>query len=134
MDYNNKTNEEIHAEINNGLINGQKAIEKIKAKKTKSTNDNMMIDNMENMIRAYIALASKTFSSKYTTLEDIQIDLDSKIAQQKAQDKEKTSDTNQNEFKEGEGGEEEIVESDEEEVKGDNQSNKEDTEDVSEED
>ena len=93
-----------------------------------------MIDNMENMIRAYIALASKTFSSKYTTLEDIQIDLDSKIAQQKAQDKEKTSDTNQNEFKEGEGGEEEIVESDEEEVKGDNQSNKEDTEDVSEED
>ena len=134
LDYNNKTNEEIHAEINNGLINGQKAIEKIKAKKTKSTNDNMMIDNMENMIRAYIALASKTFSSKYTTLEDIQIDLDSKIAQQKAQDKEKTSDTNQNEFKEGEGGEEEIVESDEEEVKGDNQSNKEDTEDVSEED
>jgi len=90
LDYNTKTQEEIHAEINNGLIKGHKAIEKIKAKKTKSIEDNMMIENMENMIRAYIALASKTFSSTYSTLKDIQIDLDSKIAQQKEQNEEKT--------------------------------------------
>ena len=86
MDYNTRTQEEIHAEINNGLIKGHKAIEKIKAKKTKSIEDNMMIENMENMIRAYIALASKTFSSTYSRLKDIQVDLNTKIAQQKGQD------------------------------------------------
>jgi len=48
--------------------------------------DNMMIENMENMIRAYIALASKTFSSTYSRLKDIQVDLNTKIAQQKGQD------------------------------------------------
>jgi hypothetical protein len=90
LDYNNKTQEEIHADINNGFIKGHKAIEKIKAKKTKSTEDNVIIDNMENMIRAYIALASKTFSSTYSTLKDIQIDLDRKIAQQQSQHKEKS--------------------------------------------
>jgi hypothetical protein len=87
LDYNNKTNEELHAEINNGLTKGKQAIQKITAKKTKSTFEKTMIDNMENMIRAYIALASKTFSSNYTTLEEIQIDLDSKIAQQGEGDK-----------------------------------------------
>jgi len=46
----------------------------------------MMIENMENMIRAYIALASKTFSSTYSRLKDIQVDLNTKIAQQKGQD------------------------------------------------
>ena len=147
LDYNNKTNEELHAEINSGLTKGQQAIQKIRAKKTKSTYDNMMIDNMENMIRAYIALASKTFSSNYTTLEEIQVDLDSKIAQQKAQDKEKTSHTNQNKRKEGERDKDEIEsneekdsdnESTEESEKDagdeDNRSNKENTEDDSEDD
>lgn len=86
LDYNNKTKEEIHADINNGLIKGQKAIEKIKAKKKKSTEDSMMIDNMENMIKAYIALAGKTFLSPYSTLTDIQVDLDSRIAHQQAED------------------------------------------------
>jgi len=33
LDYSDKTNEEIHADINKGLINGLKAIDKIKAKK-----------------------------------------------------------------------------------------------------
>jgi len=147
LDYNNKTNEELHAEINSGLTKGQQAIQKIRAKKTRSTYDNMMIDNMENMIRAYIALASKTFSSNYTTLEEIQVDLDSKIAQQKAQDKEKTSHTNQNKRKEGERDKDEIEsneekdsdnESTEESEKDagdeDNRSNKENTEDDSEDD
>ena len=146
LDYNNKTNEELHAEINSGLTKGQQAIQKIKAKKTKSTYDKMMIDNMENMIMAYIALASKTFSSNYTTLEEIQVDLDSKIAQQKAQDEEKTSHTN-NKLKEGEGDKDEIEnneetdsdkesteESEREEEEEDESSNKDNTEDSSEED
>ena len=38
-----------------------------------------MIDNMDNMIRAYIALANNTFSSEFKTLKDIQIELNKKM-------------------------------------------------------
>jgi len=37
-----------------------------------------MIDNMDNMIRADIALANNTFSSEFKTLKDIQIELNKK--------------------------------------------------------
>ena len=94
MDYSDKTNEEIHADINKGLINGQKAIDKIKAKKKKTIDDNKMIDNMDNMITAYIALANNTFLSEFTSLEDIQIELNNRIAQQTKQVGEKNSANN----------------------------------------
>ena len=94
MDYSDKTNEEIHADINKGLINRQKAIDKIKAKKKKTIDDNKMIDNMDNMITAYIALANNTFSSEFTSLEDIQIELNNRIAQQTKQVGEKNSANN----------------------------------------
>ena len=52
--------------------------------------DNKMIDNMDNMIRAYIALANNTFLSELTTLKDIRIELNKKIAQQRPKSGKKT--------------------------------------------
>ena len=64
--------------------------------------DNKMIDNMDNMIRAYIALANNTFSSELTTLKDIQIELNKKIAQQKTQVGEENSEDSENNQEEDE--------------------------------
>ena len=74
-------------------------------------------------------MASKTFSSNYTTLEEIQIDLDSKIAQQGEGDKDEIK---SNEEKDSD--KESTEESKKEEDNEDDGSNKENTEDISEDD
>ncbi len=61
-----------------------------------------MIDNMDNMIRAYIALANNTFLSELTTLKVIRIELNKKIAQQRTQVGEENSEDSENNQEEDE--------------------------------
>jgi hypothetical protein len=78
--YEDKTEKQIHSVINEGLIKGQKSIEKLKEKKKPTNDEKQMIENMETIVEAYIALAKKTLSQDVNTLNDINQHL-------KAQDK-----------------------------------------------
>jgi hypothetical protein len=69
VDYSNKTKHELHSVITKGLICGQMNMIKLQ-NKTKPTKDDMkMIDSMRNTIGVYIALANKTFSETFNTLD-----------------------------------------------------------------
>ena len=69
--YTDKTEKQIHSVINEGLIKGQKSIEKLKEKKKPTNDEKQMIENMETIVEAYIALAKKTLSQDVNTLNDI---------------------------------------------------------------
>jgi len=78
--YKDKTEKQIHSVINQGLIKGQKIIEKLNEKKKRTPDERQMIATMETIRDAYIALAKKTLSQDVNTLNDINQHL-------KAQDK-----------------------------------------------
>lgn len=69
--YKDKTEKQIHSVINQGLIKGQKIIEKLNEKKKRTPDERQMIATMETIRDAYIALAKKTLSQDVNTLNDI---------------------------------------------------------------